>query len=156
MVDSISIIAIIVAAVSGGVAIASLVLSWNKSKFEKLTHESQFISDIQHELTEHDYMMDQSKTQRDCLSYVWNYLNTLDRLCYFDSRNWLDDEIIAYFRNYLEMAIKFQKWLSSVGYMFEQETPNWNYFLKTCKKHSIEESKIKLPIPMREFNRLQP
>ncbi|MCH7560795.1 MAG: hypothetical protein IIC67_05410 [Thaumarchaeota archaeon] len=155
MVELISIIAIFVASVSVVIAILTFTLSWNKSKIEKLTHESQFISDIQHELTKSDYEYDKIKTKMDCLGYVFNYLNTLDRLSYFDSKGWLSDDMIHFFKNYLELSLKYYDWIVTEKIIPKEKISKQLPYLKpTCVKHNIKEHENDIPAKMLNYSKL--
>ena len=155
MAEPISIIAIIVASVSVVIAVLTFILSWNKSKIEKLTHESQFIRDIQKELVKTEHTFREIKTKEDCLFYVWNYLNTIDRLCYFDSKGWLSNGMIEFFTNYIEVAKTHYNWLISIKHMSKQKMKKGlPYILSTCDKHSINESNFPLPDIFQKFSSL--
>lgn len=149
------IIAIFIASISVVVAILSFILSFKKSKGEQLLYESQFIANIQNTVDQSDFKLINLKTKTDCTLSAWGYLNTIDRLCYFDSKKRLTKDIIEYFKNYLGWALVYYDWCVSVGYRNEvQMTQSFPYILKTCKKHNIEKPKDELPQPFRNFNSL--
>ena len=147
--------AIIIAFFGVGIASLSFLLNLKKSKMEKLSSESQFIQGIQHELTKSDYEYDKIKTKIDCLSYVFNYLNTLDRLCYFDSKGWLSNDIIHFFKNYLELGIQYYDWIIKEKIIPKDKISKQLPFLKpTCAKHNIKEHENEIPEKMQNYSKL--
>lgn len=140
MSDDYSTTAIIIALVSVLFTGLTFVLNWFQTKSQRLASESQFISDIQKDLDSRHGTLTPMKTQKECIEYVWGTLNTLDRACFFESTGRLQDDIIKYFINYLEIGWGYYNWMIKVaGYSDKQLSESFPYFVKTCKKHSIKE-----------------
>ncbi len=140
MTEDFSMFAIIIAFVSVIISGFSFTLNWRKSKFDKLSSESQFISNIQNEIDITNQLLSNIKTQNECIEHVWQFLNTMDRLCYFEIKNRLNDDIIEFFTNYLETALKHYHWIIGIEYADKDEmSKSFPYILKTCEKYSIIE-----------------
>lgn len=138
MSEDFSIFAISIAFVSVIISAFSFALNWRKSKFDKLSSESQFISNIQNEIDSTNELISKVKSKNECLDYVWQFLNTIDRLCYFESKNRLNDDVLEYFTNYLETGLHHYHWMIETEYMTKDEVQkSFPYILKTCEKHSI-------------------
>ncbi len=141
MSDDFSLLAIIIAIVSVGIASLTFVLNWNQTKSQKLSSESQFINDIQKELDVNHAKIFTLETQEECILYAWSIINILDRVCFFETTGRLHGDIIEYFTNYLQLGYRYYNWLIKVQYS-ENDMAEWfPYFLKTCEKHSIKEDK---------------
>lgn len=155
MLEDLSGWAIIISFFGVGVASLSFLLNYQKSKMENLSGESQFIQGIQHSLTNSDYEFDKIKTKNDCLNYVFNYLNTLDRLCYFDSRGWLSNDIIQYFKNYLGWGLEYYEWVQKENIIPNGKITSMLPYLKpTCEKHKIQKTNMSLPEILKKFSTL--
>ncbi|AJZ75519.1 hypothetical protein [Candidatus Nitrosotenuis cloacae] len=133
-------IAIVLSIIGIAVATLSFFLTYLQTKAQRLSSESQFIADIQKEIDTTGSRILELKTKNECLDYVWEILNTLDRLCYFETKGRLQDDIIKYFINYLELGLKYYNWLIKVKYQDEKTMlKSFPYILQTCTKHSINE-----------------
>jgi hypothetical protein len=145
MSEDFSIFAVIIAFVSVIISGFSFTLNWRKSKFDKLSSESQFISNIQNEIDVINQSLSNVKTKNECLDYVWQFLNVVDRLCYFETKNRLNGDILEFFINYLETALRHYNWMIGTTYVDKDEIrKSFPYILKTCEKHSIVEDDRKM------------
>lgn len=147
MAENLSLIAIGIAFVSVVIAGLGFILSIKKSKIEKLTHESQFISNIHNELVKIEARFDTLQTQSDCYNYALDYLNAISKLCYFDSRKYLSKDITGFFANYLKSGLAFYNWLIDLEYFSKDDLDNhFVELVKTCKKYNFEASDIRYSI----------
>ena len=92
-------LAIIIAFVSLVISGFSFALNLRKRKTEKLTSESQFIMNIHKELIRIEQKSDTLQNPNECLLYANDYLNALENLCFFDTKKYLSDDIIDFFKN---------------------------------------------------------
>lgn len=112
-------------------------LSVKKSKMEKLTHESQFMGGILHEISLSEEKLTQIKTPDDCLNFARGYLNILDKLCYFDVKGYLTDEIMDFFKNYMKYGLGYYQWLIDIDLDKSVLEEGYSNVVKSCKKHNI-------------------
>ncbi|MEX2193143.1 MAG: hypothetical protein WD717_07175 [Nitrosarchaeum sp.] len=112
-------------------------LSLRKSKMEKLTYESQFIGGILYEFTICDEKERNAKTSDDCLHCSFAYLNILDKLCFFDSKNYLSNDIMEFFKNYLKSGLGYYNWLKDIGLSQSDLEESYPSVMKSCRKRNI-------------------
>ena len=151
MSENFSNLAIIISFASVIIAGFSFALNWRKSKIDKLSSESQFIRDLESELDKSGHRLLEAKSRNECLDSVWSFLNAIDRLCYFETKGRLNDDILEYFKNYLGLGVGYYRWIiQDAKYINEDYASTcFPYILKTCKKNSINEDKR-----MAEFNKI--
>ena len=145
MTEHLFVFAILIAFIGVGIAGISLVLNLVLSKTQRLASESQFVSDIQQQFDKVGDKILYAKTKKDCLDYVWQHLNTADRLCFFETKKRLHDDIIEYFTNYLETSLRYLTWVTEINYMDEENLlKGFPYIKKTCNKFSITPNNRKM------------
>jgi len=135
-----SIIAVIIASISVGIAFFGFILSLKKSKIEKLTHEYQFITQNIRDLAIVEERLSNLKTFQDCHRYATDYLNALLPLSLFEERGVLSKDVIEYFDNYLKWGFGYVNWLHDAGFI-EGEPENDKFFggvITICKKYDID------------------
>ena len=155
MIDNLSWVAIFISVVSVIIAGSTFAIHWKQSRIQQLTGESQFMRDIQNELSKIDNLFFNIKTQQDCLRYLGNFLNPLDRLCYFDSKNWLSEDIMDYFRTYLAWGLKYYHWAIEFNIIPKEDMKDMLQFIeKTCEKYNIKENPKPLPKVFQDYHKL--
>jgi len=135
-------IAILIAFLSLGIASLTFFLNLRQSKTQRLSSESQFIGDIQKQLHDPEVDVNNLETQKACLDFVWDYLNIIDRLCYFIINNRLQDDIVNFFTNYLKLGLRFYDWLIEIEFTDNAKMENsFPYIQKAREKLSLTPDK---------------
>lgn len=123
-------------------------LALRKSKMEKLTHESQFMGSILSEFSQIAPQLMKIKTPEECLSYVYHYLTTLDKLCFFDNKGYLPNETMEFFNNYLSHGLGYYNWLRDIDFFTTKPEIQQLYsnIKKSCDKYHISPPNSLLPV----------
>lgn len=103
---------------------------------EKLTHESQFMGGILHEFAICDEKGRLIKNPDDCFNLASEYLNILDKLCYFDVKGYLSDDVMDFFKNYMRWGLGYFNWLKDIGLSDSDLEEAYPSVIKSCKNHN--------------------
>lgn len=141
--DNLSWIAILIAGISAGGVIGSLLLNWYVATKENDRKYAEFISKYIRELDElqnirHTF---DGKPKKEIMTHITTELNIIEEIVFLNSKGKIPFDMTIYFKQWIEEAFTTLEAIdgqSFEDYVIHKE--NWHHLLDWCKEHNIEKT----------------